>query len=325
MFRILVVEDDVNTNRLLSAILKLNGYEVIPAFDGQQALEQLDRYQVDLMIADVMMPKLDGFALTQTLRDAGSTLPILMVTAKTLPEDKRRGFLVGTDDYMTKPVDKEEMLLRIRALLRRAHIVNERKIVLGPVTLEYDTHTVRRGPDVQVLPPKEFYLLYKLLAYPERTFTRLQLLDEIWGMDSESDEKQSMYISTDYVPALAITRNLKFKRCAEWATGRCVTMLKKIKNWAVAINLTFILTLNYFLITVGVLGGAALVCWLGIQFEFLTADLFLEPATILIILYCICIVIGISVVVMIQKTILDPMHKMIKAVQELPAEILISR
>ena len=142
-----------------------------------------------LLLCDVMMPKLDGFALTQTIRDGGSLLPILMVTARALPEDKRRGFLVGTDDYITKPVDKEEMLLRIKALLRRARIVDERKITVGDVVLDYDARTVRRGHEVQPLPPKEFSLLYKLLAYPDHTFTRLQLLDEIWGMDSESDEK----------------------------------------------------------------------------------------------------------------------------------------
>lgn len=189
MFRILVVEDDASTSRLLCAILKRNGYEAIAAADGVEALEKLDEVQVDLMICDVMMPRMDGFALTRQLRDAGSLLPILMVTAKALPEDKRTGFLVGTDDYMTKPVDKEEMLLRIKALLRRARIVSERRITVGAVELDYDTHTVRRDHEVQTLPPKEFYLLYKLLAYPDRTFTRLQLLDEIWGMDSDSDEK----------------------------------------------------------------------------------------------------------------------------------------
>lgn len=189
MFHILVAEDDKNTNLLLCTILRLNGYQPISAVDGEDALDKLDHNHVDLMICDVMMPKLDGFALTQTLRDSGSTLPILMVTAKALPEDKHTGFLVGTDDYMTKPVDKEEMLLRIKALLRRARIVDEHQIKIGTVVLDYDTHSVRRGGEVQVLPPKEFYLLYKLLAYPERTFTRLQLLDELWGMDSESDER----------------------------------------------------------------------------------------------------------------------------------------
>lgn len=189
MFKILVAEDDASTNRLFCAILRRAGYDPVPAFDGKEALEKLDEQQVDLLLCDVMMPKLDGFALTQTIRDGGSLLPILMVTARTLPEDKRLGFLVGTDDYITKPVDKEEMLLRIKALLRRARIVDERRITVGNVVLDYDARTVRRGHEVQTLPPKEFNLLYKLLAYPDHTFTRLQLLDEIWGMDSESDEK----------------------------------------------------------------------------------------------------------------------------------------
>lgn len=189
MFKILVAEDDASTNRLFCAILRRAGYDPVPAFDGEEALQRLDEQKVDLLLCDVMMPKLDGFGLTRAIRESGSMLPILMVTAKTLPEDKHQGFLVGTDDYITKPVDKEEMLLRIKALLRRARIVDERRITVGDVVLEYDTHTVRRGHEVMTLPPKEFNLLYKLLAYPDRTFTRLQLLDEIWGMDSESDEK----------------------------------------------------------------------------------------------------------------------------------------
>ena len=188
MFKILVAEDDPRTNRLLCAILSRAGYEPVPSFDGEEALRKLDEVHVDLLVCDIMMPRLDGLALTEMIRDAGSTLPILMLTAKTLPEDKRAGFLVGTDDYLTKPFDKEELLLRIRALLRRARIVDERRITVGDMVLDYDSHTVRRGEDLQILSPKEFNLLYKLLAYPERTFTRLQLLDEIWGMDSESDE-----------------------------------------------------------------------------------------------------------------------------------------
>ena len=179
MFKILVAEDDASTNRLFCAILRRAGYEPVPATDGEDALQKMDEYKIDLLVCDVMMPRLDGFGLTQAIRESGSMLPILMVTAKALPEDKHRGFLVGTDDYITKPVDKEEMLLRIRALLRRARIVDERKITIGDVVLDYDTHTVRRGHEVQTLPPKEFSLLYKLLAYPDRTFTRLQLLDEI--------------------------------------------------------------------------------------------------------------------------------------------------
>ena len=189
MLKILVAEDDPSTSKLLCAILKLNGYDPVSARDGEEALEIMDHQHIDLLISDVMMPKMDGFELTKVIRESGSILPIIMLTAKALPEDKRTGFLVGTDDYMVKPPDRQELILRIKALLRRARIVDEHKITIGEVVLDYDTHTVRRGYDAQVLPPKEFNLLYKLLAYPERTFTRLELLDEIWGMDSESDEK----------------------------------------------------------------------------------------------------------------------------------------
>ncbi len=189
MIKILVAEDDRSTSRLLCAILKLNGYDPVPAENGLQALEIMDHQHIDLLLCDVMMPGMDGFELTRTIRDGGSMLPILMLTAKSLPEDKHTGFLVGTDDYMTKPPDRQELILRIKALLRRARIVDEHKITIGDVVLDYDSHTVTRGGERQILPPKEFCLLYKLLAYPERTFTRLELLDEIWGMDNESDER----------------------------------------------------------------------------------------------------------------------------------------
>ena len=189
MVTILVAEDDPSTSRLLCAQLKLAGYAAVPARDGQEALEVFDSQHIDLIVCDVMMPRMDGFELTRRLRERGSLVPILMLTAKTLQEDKRQGFLVGTDDYMTKPPDREEMLLRIKALLRRARIVDEHQIHVDDVTLDLDTRSVRRGAEVQVLPPKEFELLYKLLAYPGQTFTRRQLLDEIWGPASESDEK----------------------------------------------------------------------------------------------------------------------------------------
>ena len=189
MFKILIVEDDANTRRLMGAILKANGYQPLMAEDGEQALEVLDHEQVDLLIVDIMMPNLDGYQLTEQLRAAGSTLPILMVTARQSTPDIRQGFLVGTDDYMVKPVDEEEMLLRIKALLRRARIVNEHKLVLGDLVLDYDALTVGRGDKRQTLPQKDFYLLYKLLSYPDVIFTRIQLMDEIWGMDSETDER----------------------------------------------------------------------------------------------------------------------------------------
>ncbi|MBP6492183.1 MAG: response regulator transcription factor [Clostridia bacterium] len=186
MFHILVVDDNKNTRKLMEAVLKSNGYMVFLAEDGEKALDVLDKQHIDLMIVDIMMPNINGYELTRQLREYNYSFPILMVTAKQLQEDKNQGFLAGTDDYMTKPVDDVEMLLRIKALLRRAKIVNDHKMVIGDVTLDYDALTVTRRSDVQMLPPKEFYLLYKLLSYPDKIFTRIQLMDEIWGMDVDS-------------------------------------------------------------------------------------------------------------------------------------------
>lgn len=186
MFHILVVDDDKNTRRLMKAVLQSSGYTVLTACDGEEALSVMDTEHIDLVVLDVMMPNMDGYEFTRELRQSQSELPILMVSAKQLPADRKQGFLVGTDDYMTKPVDTEEMLLRIRALLRRARIVSERRIEIGDVTLDYDSFTVRRGDEVQELPQKEFLLLYKLLSYPGKIFTRIELMDEIWGAESDS-------------------------------------------------------------------------------------------------------------------------------------------
>lgn len=188
MFQILVVEDDTNTRKLMTAVLKENGFYPIPAGNGMEALNLLDNHHIDLVLLDIMMPGMDGYELTKRLRESNYSLPILMVTAKQLPEDKHRGFIVGTDDYMTKPVDEEEMVLRIKALLRRAQIVSERKIRIGDVVLDYDSMTVSRGEEVQELPCKEFCLIYKLLSYPGKIFTRMQLMNEVWGIESESDD-----------------------------------------------------------------------------------------------------------------------------------------
>ncbi|MCD8328729.1 MAG: response regulator transcription factor [Ruminococcus sp.] len=186
MVNILVADDDKHTRMLLRAILQNANYEVITAENGEQALEVLDREHIDLVIIDIMMPKMDGYEFTKVVRDSGSTIPVLMLTAKILPEDEKQGFIVGTDDYITKPIDEEKLLYRIKALLRRAQIVNEQKIIIGDVTLDYNTLTVSRQGEVQELPQKEFLLLYKLLSYPGKIFTRIQLMDEIWGMDSET-------------------------------------------------------------------------------------------------------------------------------------------
>ena len=186
MFKILVVEDDKHTRMLLQAILESANYTVVTANNGEDALEVMEKEHVDLVVLDIMMPKMDGYEFTKILRENDNNLPILMVSAKQLPADKRKGFLVGTDDYITKPIDEEEMLLRIRALLRRARIVNEQRIVIGDVILDYNSMKVSKKDQVVELPQKEFMLLYKLLSYPGQIFTRIQLMDEIWGVDSDT-------------------------------------------------------------------------------------------------------------------------------------------
>ena len=188
MFTILVVEDDINLGKFMADVLQDEHYKPILAKCAEEALDILDRHHIDLMITDILMPGMDGFDLTEQLRNAGYEFPILMVTAKETMRDKRKGFFVGTDDYMVKPVDEEEMMLRVKALLRRAKIVNERKIILGSVSINYDTQIVTRETERISLPQKEFLLLYKLLSYPDVVFTRVQLMDEIWGMDSDSDD-----------------------------------------------------------------------------------------------------------------------------------------
>ena len=186
MFHILVVDDDKNTRLLMRAVLEAEHFTVFTAESGEDALSVLDQEHIDLVILDIMMPGMDGYTFTETLRSVQNNLPILMVSAKQLANDRKKGFQAGIDDYMTKPVDMEEMVLRIKALLRRAQIVNERKIVIGDVVLDYDSLTVTGHGKTQELPQKEFMLLYKLLSYPGKIFTRIQLMDEIWGMDSDS-------------------------------------------------------------------------------------------------------------------------------------------
>ena len=186
MINILVIDDEKHTRLLLKAILEDAGYTVLTAENGNEALSLLEHQHVDLAIVDIMMPQMDGYTFTQTLRDNQNNMPILIISAKHSPEDKRRGFIVGTDDYMTKPIDEEEMLLRIKALLRRAQIAVNRKIIIGEVVIDYDSFTVTKGDIVQTLPQKEFLLLYKLLSYPGKIFTRIQLMDEIWGMESSA-------------------------------------------------------------------------------------------------------------------------------------------
>lgn len=186
MVHILVVDDDKNTRRFMKAVLEEEQYIVFTASNGVEALDILDTTHIDLIVLDIMMPKMDGYELTEILRSVQNELPILMVSAKQLPADRKKGFQVGTDDFMTKPVDAEEMVLHIKALLRRAKITSERKIMIGNVVLDEDSLSVTREGETQVLPQKEFQLLFKLLSYPGKIFTRIQLMDEIWGTESDS-------------------------------------------------------------------------------------------------------------------------------------------
>lgn len=187
MFHIMVVEDDQPLNRLICRVLTKNNYEVIPAFDGVEALALLEQNYIDLIITDLMMPKMDGYDLTKELRENGYQLPILVVTAKDTFPDKLKGFKLGIDDYMVKPIDVNELLLRVEALLRRAKIIYEKKLEFTHVCLDYINLTVTVDGRSQILPQKEFQLLYKLLSFPNHTFTRQQLMDELWGYDSETD------------------------------------------------------------------------------------------------------------------------------------------
>ena len=189
MFNILVVEDDAELNRLFCTVLEKNGYNPIGASDGEAALDIMQSEYIDLIITDIMMPRLDGFQLTESLRHTDRTTPVLLITAKDSFGDKQRGFLSGADDYMVKPVDVEEMLLRVGALLRRARIISDHRQVVGSTVLDYDALTVTVGNKETVLPQKEFYLLYKLLSAPGHIFTRQQLMDEIWGMESETEAR----------------------------------------------------------------------------------------------------------------------------------------
>ena len=187
MFNILIVEDDKNLRKLIVTCLKKNSYNTYEAFNGNEALEVLDQNYIDLIISDVMMPEMDGFQLIKELRDSKYKTPILLITAKSDIKDKKQGFLLGADDYMVKPINIEELLLRVQVLLRRSQSANERKIRAGDLVLDYDQLSVTKKEKVYFLAQKEFLLLYKLLSTPDTIFTRQELMEEIWGLESESD------------------------------------------------------------------------------------------------------------------------------------------
>ena len=195
MFKVLVVEDDRGLQNLFCKTLERNRFQSFGADNAEMALDILDREYIDLIVTDIMMPGMDGFELIRQIRDAMIDIPILIITAKSDILDKQIGFLSGADDYMVKPIDINELILRVNALLRRAKSVHEKKLVFGNTTLEYNTWTVTDNSGVQVLPQKEFLLLYKLLSYPGQIFTRQQILDDIWGMNYEDSHTLDVHIS----------------------------------------------------------------------------------------------------------------------------------
>ena len=187
MIKILVVEDDSELRQLFSHVLIKHGYSVTEADNGVEALKALELSYYDLIISDIMMPEIDGYELVRTIRSSGLMIPVLMITAKDAFDDMKLGFNSGTDDYMVKPIDVNEMVLRVGALLRRARMINERRLVMGSTVMECDSLTVISGEHSSVLPQKEFMLLFKMASFPGRIFTRQQLMDDIWGYEAGAD------------------------------------------------------------------------------------------------------------------------------------------
>ena len=187
MFKILIAEDDKELRQLFQHVLTKNGYAVTGVSNGEEVIQAMVESYYDLIISDIMMPKMDGYEMVRTLRQSGTTIPVMMITAKDAFDDMRLGFLSGSDDYMVKPVNINEMVLRVGALLRRAQMANERRQVIGNTVLECDSLSVHTGGETLILPQKEFMLLYKMVSFPGRIFTRQQLMDDIWGYSSETD------------------------------------------------------------------------------------------------------------------------------------------
>ncbi len=187
MFNILVVEDDKNLRKLITTCLKREQYKTYEATNGVEALDILDKNYIDLIVTDIMMPKMDGYELTRELRQAKYNTPILLITAKSTINDKKEGFYVGADDYMVKPIDIEELSLRVKALLKRAKLTAEQKIKIGKLVINYNQLSVVKEDRSYTLAQKEFYLLYKLLSNPGKIFTRQELMEEIWGLENDSD------------------------------------------------------------------------------------------------------------------------------------------
>lgn len=187
MSKVLIVEDDKELRELFGKVLTKQGYDIRETSNGKEALEALHQDFYDLVISDIMMPVMDGYEFVSILRKEGNQIPVLMITAKDAFDDMRRGFQSGTDDYMVKPVNVNEMVLRVGALIRRAQMMSERRQVIGNTVMEMDSLTVITEEKSMILPQKEFMLLYKMAAFPGRIFTRQQLMDEIWGYEAVSD------------------------------------------------------------------------------------------------------------------------------------------
>ena len=187
MFKILIAEDDRELRQLFSHVLAKNGYGAVGVSNGVEALREIDAGYFDLIISDIMMPEMDGYELVRTLREADNHTPVLMITAKDAFDAMQLGFISGTDDYMVKPINVNEMILRVGALLRRAQLISERRLIIGTTVLECDSLTVTSRCERMVLPQKEFMLLFKMASYPGKIFTRQQLMDDIWGYDSGTD------------------------------------------------------------------------------------------------------------------------------------------
>ncbi len=219
MINVLLVEDNVDLNSLIATELKREGFSVFSALNGKQAITLFDEQRYDLIITDLMMPKVDGFTFLEHVREVSKDVPVLIISAKSSLDDKQRGFSLGTDDYMVKPVDIDELILRVNALLRRAKILNEKKLVIGNATLDYFTYTVTIDGQSSILPQKEFQILFKLLSYPNTIFTKNQLMEEFWDINTNSDDMtiythihrlRDKYATCPYFEIVTI-RNLGYK------------------------------------------------------------------------------------------------------------------
>lgn len=188
MFNVLVVEDERNIRKLIEIKLTNFGYNVVTAENGRDALDKLSENHLDILLVDAMMPVMDGFEFVKAVRQSGNNVPVIMVTARGSLADKSQGFDVGVDDYMVKPIEFDELSLRIKAVLRRAKIVSDRKITIGETVLDYDTLTVSNNTEKVLLTKTEFGIIYKLLSYPERSFSKSALFEEFWSWDSETEE-----------------------------------------------------------------------------------------------------------------------------------------